>query len=260
MKFFATCCIVVVNLVACAPQALAPSKGSNASAAPVQKRAKLDVGFASFEKGMMDHIFATIQKATQASHWSPKLQLGCKNNVTQELSQGLKSQLLPLKQSIGKTWMSLPEDDSKNAYVEQLRSSYEPVFQDVTKTIDSHLERSLKRLAVPLRKPLSEDALMKQCSSTIISNILEEHCYDLGGEHSKKVATPPKKGSFLQQADAAAPKNFCMPSVVEAMIRRLKDSQGLIGMTMQFEAKSMSVLPAAGALDSIVQQASEVSK
>lgn len=274
MKLFVTCCLLVEGFVAAVPVKSPVSKApslakvvqseSNAStqavtnasvpAAPAQHRAKLDVGFASFEKSMLDQLLTSIHAANQNDHWSQELQVQCKESVTQALSQGLKSQLATLKQSIGKTWMSLPEDDQKDAYVSTLRQSYEPTFKDTLSTIDSHLQRVLKRQ--PARnihgKALSKDELLKQCTSSITSNILDERCYDVGGgQHTKK----PSAGSFLQ-----APKNFCMPSVFEALEKRLKDSQGLIGMTMQFESKSLSLQPAPGALDSIVNAASAVGK
>lgn len=313
MKLFATCCLLVEGFAAAAPQIVtatpatksdvavkvtatkvtatpatkvtatppAPATKVTATpatvAAPAPKRAKLDVGFASFETGMMDQILVSMKKATESGHWSEKFQLGCRANATEQLSQGLKSQLLPLKQSIGKTWMSLPDDDSKNAYVAQLRSSYEPVFKDITATIDSHLQRTFKRLVTPskYKKALSQDELLAECSSSILGNIINEHCYDLGGDHVKKTSAAAKKpSSFLQISevlgdseeesafvqDRDPKKNFCMKSVTETMISRLKDSQGLIGMTMQFEAKSMALQPAAGALDGIMNAASGASK
>jgi hypothetical protein len=272
MKLFAICCLLVEGFVAAAPTLkLEPSpskaaqnastKASNkddappAAAQPV-KRARLDVGFASFEKNMMQQILVSIQNATVNGHWTPQLQVACKDNVSQALSQGLKSQLASLKQGIGKTWMALPEDEQKNAYVDQLRSSYEPVFKDTLDTIGSHLIRSLKRVQVPFnpRKKVSDGELLAGCESSIVGNILNERCYDIGGaSHQKKV------NSFLELKGTGAPKNFCMPSVFEAMNRRLKDSQGLIGMTMQFEAKSLTLSAAPSAVDDIVQQVGAVS-
>jgi len=274
MQLFATWCLLgQVFLAAAAPQKPAASQGiiakpSNASspsvghagsnssvsapAAPPPKRARLDVGFASFEKDMMDQILVSIRNGTANNHWSNELQMACKNNVTEALSQGLKSQLAPLKQTIGKTWMSLPEDEQKNGYVDQLRSAYEPVFKDVMGTIGSHLERSLKRLQTHAytgsKKALSQDQLIAECASSITGNLIMERCYDVGGEqHMKKVS------SFLEVKKGDAPKNFCMKSVIEALITRLKDSQGLIGMTMQFEAKSETLSASPTAIDDLVK-------
>jgi len=238
-----------------AAKAAQTGQNANGTAPPAQHRARLDVGFASFKKSMMDRILLSIRNATESSHWDSKLQLACKDNVSQALSQGLKAQLAALKQSIGKTWMSLPEDEQKDAYVSQLRASYEPVFSDTVATIDSHLQRSLKHLQIHSahQKPLSQDVLLARCSSAIVGNILEERCYDLGGEqHLKKV------NSFLE-IKGNAPRKFCMPSVFEAMARRLHDSQGLIGMTMQFESKSMSLQAAPTAVNDIVQAATAAS-
>jgi len=273
MQLFATWCLLgQVFLAAAAPQKLAASQGiiakpSNASSPSVghtdsnssvsapstpPKRARLDVGFASFEKNMMDQILVSIRKGTENNHWSNELQMACKNNVTDALSQGLKSQLASLKQTIGKTWMSLPEDEQKNGYVDQLRSAYEPVFKDVMGTIGSHLERSLKRLQTHAytgsKKALSQDQLIAECASSITGNLIMERCYDVGGEqHMKKVS------SFLELKKGDAPKNFCMKSVMEALVTRLKDSQGLIGMTMQFEAKSQTLSAAPSAIDDLVK-------
>lgn len=224
------------------------SKGS-APPAPPQKHARLDVGFASFEKSMLDRVVAAMHKSIDSAHMTTEIESACKDNVTQELSRGLKSQLASLKQGIGKTWMSLPADEQKDGYVAQLRLAFEPVFNETVATIDSHLQRSLKHLQVhSVHK--KQDDLLAQCETSIAGNILNERCYDVGGEqHIKKVK------SFLE-VPVAAPRNFCMPSVFEAMLRRLHDSQGLIGMTMQFEAKSMSLQPAPGALDDIVNAAS----
>jgi len=279
MKLFATCFILVECLAAAGPQVTAPalnkggavpaatvtqeasnSKAINASVAPKPVRAKLDVGFASFEKGMNDQILVSIQKATESAHWSSDLQLGCRNNATPGLSQGLKSQVTALKQAIGKTWMSLPDDDAKNSYVAQLQSAYAPIFKDITDTIDTHLQRSLKRMSAPTpyhRKALTQAELLKSCVSYVTGNIADEHCYDLAGSTTKKAGSSAKKAISFLETKGDAPKNFCMPSVFETMVRRLKDSQGLIGMTMQFEAKSLSLQPASGALDALTSQLSK---
>lgn len=229
------------------------SKGnSTPSAEPPVKRAKLDVGFASFEKSMMEEVLTSIRKATEgdkATDWTQKLQLACKDNVSQSLSQGLKSVLAPLKQTIGKTWMSLPEDEQKNNYVDTLRSAFDGVFKDVMGTIDVHLQRSLQRLKIhPASRKPSQDELIAECATSITGNMINERCYDIGGgQHLKKVS------SFLEvPKKTVAPKNFCMPSVLEALVRRLVDSQGLIGMTMQFESKSLSLSAAPSAIDDIV--------
>jgi hypothetical protein len=240
----------------------ASSNNSSAVAAstpPLQHHAKLDVGFASFEKSVLEQISSKMQASLENLQWTKKVEAACMDNVTQELSKGLKSQVLPIKQSIGKTWMALPEDDQKDTYVSQLRSSYESVFADTTKTIAGHLDRSLTHLQNLQvhslhKKKFSDDELLTQCKDTIASNLLNERCYDVGGEQHLKNAK-----SFLQ-VDGTTKSRFCMPSVLEAMVRRLHDSEGLIGMTMQFEAKSMALQPAPGAIDDIVQQAAGTSK
>merc|ERR1719491_1983119 len=105
----------------------------------------------------MEQVLTSIRKATDSDHWTQKLQLTCKDNVSQSLSQGLKSVLAPLKLTIGKTWMSLPEDEQKNNYVDTLRSSFDGVFKDVMGTIDVHLQRSLQRLKIhPTSRKVSQ--------------------------------------------------------------------------------------------------------
>lgn len=235
--------------------AAVPQKDAAIAATPAPHRARLDVGFASFEKTMLEHVVAKMQAASANAHWTSQVQAACKDNVTKSLSQGLKSQLAALKQSIGKTWMALPEDDQKNAYVEQLKSAYEPVFSDAVSTIDSHLNRTLSHvyLRYSHKKEVSQDELVSQCETSINANILDERCYDIAGQqHLKKVS------SFLE-IKGASPKKFCMPSLFEAMVRRLHDSQGLIGMTMQFESKSLSLSAPPAAIDNLVKQVSAVS-
>jgi len=250
------CCLLLECSALVAPSKPVPAKqdvktapkteAPKAPAAPQQKHARLDVGFASFEKTMLDHI----SKGIQSGPWSKDVQEACKVNATSALSQGLKAQLAALKQSIGKTWMSLPEDEQKDAYVSQLRLSYEPTFNDTIGTIETHLSRTLKRIHVHSSKPPSKDKLVEECESSIVSNIVDERCYDKGGDqHLKKVK------SFLEIKNGAKQK-FCMPSVLEAMTRRLHDSQGLIGMTMQFEAKSMSVSVSPSSINDLVASVS----
>lgn len=241
--------------VAGGPASITSKSNSTPAAKPQVKRARLDVGFASFEKDMMEQVLASIRKATDSDHWTQQLQLGCKDNVSQSVSQGLKSVLAPLKLTIGKTWMSLPEDEQKNNYVDTLRSAFDGVFKDVMGTIDTHLQRSLQRLKIhPAGRKVTQDELMAECATSITGNIVSERCYDIGGgQHMKKVS------SFLEvPKKASVPKNFCMPSVLEALARRLVDSQGLIGMTMQFESKSLSLSAAPSAIDDIVKQASDL--
>lgn len=231
---------VTAKPAAAVAKAVAPS--------PV-KRTKVDVGFASFEKNMMDQVLASISNATQKSQWTKQLQVACRENVTKVLTDGLNLQVKPLKMSIGKTWMSLAEDEEKNNYVATLKEAYDPIFHDIMGTIDDHMKRSLKNLQMHLshqKKKPSQDELLAQCSAAVVDTILNERCYDLGGaQHSKKPTV-----SFLE---VTKPSHFCMPSVFEALVRRLKDSQGLIGMTMQFESKSASLQPSTGGLDAILR-------
>jgi hypothetical protein len=230
------------------------SQKENRTVAPSSHHARLDVGFLSFEKRMLESVKMNLDKATAGAPWTKQVRTACMENATNSLSQGLKSQLRPLKQSIGKTWMALPEEEERNAYVKQLSAAYASDFKDSLETIESHLQRSFHHLGLRLKGKVkaSADELLSRCEDSISGNLMSERCYDInGGQHPKTTKTAL---SFLQ-SNSISRQKFCMPSVFEALAHRLKDVQGLIGMTMQFESKSMSLQTTPSAVNDIVQAA-----
>jgi hypothetical protein len=225
---------------------------AKAAVASAPQRAKLDVGFASFEKEITDLVSASFMNVTNAGSWTDSVRNACIKNVTESFSAGLKTQLKPMKAQIGKTWMSFPDDDTRNAYVAQLKSSYASDFKESLETIDTHLKRSFRHLNTFLhsgsKKATSPEQLLSRCETEMAGNLMVERCYDKSGEQTLKPTH-----SFLQMQKAQ--NKFCMPSVFEALAHRLHDSEGLIGMTMQFESKSLALSTAPSAINDIVAQA-----
>jgi hypothetical protein len=239
----------------------AESKGANTSAAAVAsapQHARLDVGFASFEKEITDLVSVSFMNATNAGSWTDSVRKACMENVSQSFSAGLKTQLKPIKALIGKTWMSLPEEDQRDAYVAQLKASYASDFKDSLQTIETHLKRSFRHLSSALhtggKRATTPEQLLSRCETEMAGNLMVERCYDKSGEQTLKATH-----SFLQ-LNMEAQNKFCMPSVFEALAHRLHDSEGLIGMTMQFESKSLALSTAPSAINDIVEQAGAMNK
>merc|ERR1719330_1419991 len=106
------------------------------------------------------------------------------------LHTSLQTELKPLKQSIGKTWMVFPQEDQKDKYVEQLRSSFQPLFADMVKSFGKHANTSLGRFsAATPSEHLQEDA-----SRALVGSILEDHCYQEHA-HTKAAAKKPENGT-----------------------------------------------------------------
>jgi hypothetical protein len=280
MKFLVTCCLLaivaatvnvssrpsVVNVTSHytpIPKGIlsqpSHSKGAEIHAKPSQQtavsaphRARVDVGFATFEKEMLVIVSKSFQNTTIDTLWTDHLRKQCMENVSSSLSEGLKFQLKPLKMLIGKTWMSLPEEESRDAYVSQLKAAYGSDLKDCLQTVESHLQRSFRHLGLGAHstraRKASPEELLSRCETSVAGNLMSERCYDVSGEQSLK-----KAHSFLQIKSEGQNK-FCMPSVFEALAHRLHDSQGLIGMTMQFETKSMALQTTPSAVNDIVQQ------
>jgi len=217
---------------------------ANASAAaPPQQRARLDVGFASFESDASSELAQSIGGVLSGASWSEALRAKVLTNVTAMLHATLQTELKPLKQSIGKTWMVFPQDDEKDKYVEQLRGSFGPLFADMTKSFGKHANTSLRRFSTEApSEHLPEDA-----SRALVASILEDHCYQ---EHAHTLAAVKKPGNATAAANKSAalldasspPGQFCIPSMVQSLVKRLNDSEGLIGMTMKFEARALAMV------------------
>merc|ERR1719362_1563628 len=104
----------------------------------------------------------------------------CTSNVSLAVSQVLKEQLQPLKQSIGQTWMALPKDEQKDGYVDSLKKSFVPVMDGSMKTVTSHLEASLKRLesrmALEKTKPdAMQKVMLQHCQCDLRDTLVGEH-------------------------------------------------------------------------------------
>merc|ERR1719428_2308951 len=119
-------------------------RGSNSS--QPQQRARLDVGFQEFEQNLTAFVGEHVRSAAADAQWNKDMQDKLVANVTEELNLGLKEMMKPVKQGIGKTWMALPNDQQKDAYVSNLRDAFMPVFAGSTKSVGTHLQLSLNRL------------------------------------------------------------------------------------------------------------------
>lgn len=196
--------------------------------------AKLDVGFQDFEKSLMEQVNASILKATSNAAWTDALRQQLEANVTVSLSEGLKAQLKPVKQDIGKTWMALPDDSQKEAYVSALKRGFESVLSSGVQTTMSHMQISLHRVEnLAKDKELSKDSLLSKSEATLTEGLLAEHCY---GDKAKDEKLSSQKTNASHKLS-----HFCIPSVLQNVVHRLNDTTGLVSMTMRFEAGAMSL-------------------
>ncbi|CAK0790259.1 unnamed protein product, partial [Prorocentrum cordatum] len=211
---------------------LAAAAGAGAAAAS-KKRPKvhLDVGFTDFQNNLTSQVAAQVKQAAASARWSPAQGDVLAANVTKALGDGLSAALKPLKLSIGKTWMALPQDAQKDAYVSQLKSAFLPVFASSARTAESHLRLSLERLAGGAG---ARD--VAACGRALVDGLLAEHCYDasVGGAPAAASAHAAPQGN-------ATKRRFCIQSVVDGLAHRLNDTQGLLSMSMRFEAGAMSL-------------------
>lgn len=195
---------------------------SSVTASPAAPRKKLDVGFGSYEAEVDKLIGNGITMTNIGESWTPKLKTELQNNLTLSLSAGFKAAFKPLKSSIGKTWMSLPKDEQKDAYVDQLKSAFIPVFASSMETLGNHFNRTLTRLGT--KTVGTEAQILEGAETSISASILADRCYDMP-ESKKK---------------AGGESSFCVPSVIHALAHRLNDTQGLLSMSMRFDAGAMS--------------------
>lgn len=204
----------------------APKAATPASAGSSGNHSKLDFGFTTFEQNLTDELTASIQQSTKGKKLSSAQQEQLIKNITTSLSQNLKSLLQPLKQTIGKTWMALPQDEQKDEFVSQLRTAFQPVFQSNMKTVTTHFNLGLRRVEsyVDAAASGSADEALQKSEVTLAESLFSDHCYD----DSRK------------KKNASAPAKFCIPSVLTKFVSRLNDTEGLIGMSMRFEAGAMS--------------------
>jgi len=199
---------------------------------PAPQRAKLDVGFADFEKNLTSAIAAVIKSNLTGSSWNDDLRDSVIENVTMSLHKGLQDALKPVKMSIGKTWMALPQDDQKAAYVQQLRGSFESVMARAQDSLVTHLGIGIRHAAgLPKQRKQSTgnatQELLQDAEVALVSDLMVDHCYDdlkVKGKNGTAGKTMPK---------------FCIPSAVASLAKRLNDTQGLVSMTMRFEARAL---------------------
>jgi hypothetical protein len=204
-----------------------PAEEAPAPAAPKKpvEHAKLDFGFVAFEANLTEAVSESIRGVTTGAFWNGGLQGKLIDNVTTTMNAEIKSALSPLKQSISKTWMALKTDDQRDVFVNQLKSSFQPVFTDNLNIIMTHLKLGLRRVQKygEADSKLSQADALQKSEVSLSETLLAEHCY----EESR-----PRK-------DAQGAKKFCIPSSVTKFVGRLNDTEGLIGMSMRFEAGAM---------------------
>jgi hypothetical protein len=221
-----------------APSAKASSQ--NSSTAP-QGHAKLDVGFADFEKTAVEEVGQKLLKTATGTAWSSDMRSQFEKNITDAMKETMKSIMKPLKTSIAKTWMALPQDSQKDEYVATLKKSFAGVFDSSMHTITSHLELSLKRIETySSQNKFTADELLKKSESTVEDSLLNDHCYEVDAKHIKGLQ---KSNSTSNSTDAKDEmKKFCIQSVIGALAHRLNDTQSLISMSMRFEAGAMTLV------------------
>jgi len=217
-----------------------PSPVTNGSAglkgAPAAKKPKvhLDVGFTDFQNNLTAQVASQVRQAAASAHWSAAQGDVLAVNVSKALADGVSVALKPLKLSIGKTWMALPRDDQKDSYVSQLKSAFLPVFASSSRTAESHLRLSLNRIESSQAGAGERD--VAACSQAVIAGLLAEHCYD--ASVGSKAATASKNATAQGNVTK---RRFCIQSVVDGLAHRLNDTQGLLSMSMRFEASAMSL-------------------
>merc|ERR1719343_1064226 len=96
-----------------------------------------------------------------------------------------------------------------------------------------HANTSLERIS---SSALSQD-LPERASRALAMSVFEDHCYQELAHTSHST----NKSSALSNKSAPLGQ-FCIPSMVHSLIKRLNDSESLVGMTMKFEARALAML------------------
>merc|ERR1740130_354109 len=149
--------------------AAAEQPAKQAAAAPAQTHKKVDVGFSDFEHNLTAQVDTAVKKITASNRWTTEMRTQLSQNMTGTLKESLASSLKPLKLSISKTWMALPQDAQKDEYVTQLRSSFMPVFAEALQSAGSRLSTSLQQI-----QKLSEET-----SQLASADLLQKSEHDL---------------------------------------------------------------------------------
>jgi len=239
----ALCALVPLALSHAATLRGAPPAGANTSVAAPAHRARLDVGFGTFEKDAANEVARSINANLRSADWNDALRARLIANVSALLHDTLATELKPLKQSIGKTWMALPEEHQKDDYVEQLRSSFASMFETTVERVGGHANVSLGRVATTTTaKKVTQEELVKSALQSLNGSLFADHCYD---EPAKKLANKTvaqKNVTALSQSDATPPGQFCVKSLLHSFVHRLDDSVNLVSMTMRFDARAMAMM------------------
>jgi len=214
-----------------------PAKAPEAAAAQPVTHKKLDVGFQDFEKNLTEGISEKLLQSASGTAWNDDTRTKFSKNVTDAVKESLKVILKPVKMSIGKTWMALPKDEQKDEYVQTLKNSFESVFENSMKSINSHLELSLKRIEAYSKEQMTSAQLLEKSEFSVGDSLLTEHCYEVDAKKSLKTLKKPANASAI----LADKKKFCIQSVIGALAHRLNDTQGLISMSMRFDSGAMSL-------------------
>lgn len=197
---------------------------------------KLDVGFSAYESTLMEKVTTRLNEAASGPEWNDDLRSKFTKNVTEALKANLKTILQPVKQSIGKTWMALPQDSQKDEYVDTLKKSFADNFNSSMHTVETHLDLCLKRVKGHANEKLSANELLEKSEFSVADSLITEHCYEVDAKKSLKATTKTNTSEAPE-----AKKKFCIQSVLGALVHRLNDTQGLISMSMRFDAGAMSL-------------------
>mmetsp|Transcript_73863 Transcript_73863/g.175826 ORF Transcript_73863/g.175826 Transcript_73863/m.175826 type:complete len:250 (+) Transcript_73863:79-828(+) len=199
---------------------------------------RVDVGFVAFEGNLTEEVTkdlaaAALHNASKGGPWTDEMRKAVQANVSTCLRQGLQDAFAPVKKSIAHTWMALGEPERKEAYVDQMRSALSPVFEASLRSVADHLKLTMQRVeSLPGLRHMSNQELVAESSGIISDSLLAEHCY---GEETHTHT------GFLQSVPKTRLSHFCLPSLVTGFARRVNDTQGLLSMTMRFEAGAMSL-------------------
>lgn len=193
---------------------------------------------------MLAQLGSTINGSSFGKRLSKASLSNCTSDVRLAVSQVLKEQLQPLKQSIGQTWMALPKDEQKDGYVSALRRAFAPVLDKSFGQVAGHLNASLRTLQAhtakgAARPEATQQTMLARCRDDLRDSLAGDHCYEDVLSTKRTPKTAAAKKVLLAQVEEA--KQFCIPSVIHSLVHRLNDTQGLISMTMRFDAGAMSL-------------------
>lgn len=216
-----------------------PEKHAPANASA--HRAKVDLGFTGFENDLAQQVETGIRNASEHGQWTPELREKLMANVTGTLNATLSLKLKSVKQSIGMTWMGLPDPDQQDEYVAQLRSAFAPILASSIGKIVSHFALGVKRVQAydkTYKKPSPEELLAKS-EKALLDSLVNERCYN--DDSFLQYAVAPAPPVSKAAANKKAPK-FCIPPQLFTVAGNLNDTQGLISMGFKFEAHALSLV------------------